>query len=86
MALLTATWLVLQPPLNLWRQHVELEADRFALRTTGDATAQAAMMAHFAKQPGRLPDPSRFYQLFRDGHPSDAQRVRLADDFAHSPR
>ena len=82
MALLTVTWLALRPPLNLWRQHVELDADRFALQTTGDAAAQAAMMAHFADQPGRLPQPSRFYQLFRDGHPSDAERVKLADDFA----
>ena len=82
MLLLTVAWIALQPPLNVWRQHVELEADRFALQTTGDAAAQAAMMAHFADQPGRLPQPSRFYQLFRDGHPSDAERVRLADDFA----
>lgn len=82
LAVLTLAWVLLQPPLNIWRQHVELEADRFALRLTGDGQAQAAMLAHFADQPGRLPEPSRFYQLFRDGHPSDAERIRLADSYA----
>jgi STE24 endopeptidase len=82
LAVLTLAWVLLQPPLNIWRQHVELEADRFALRLTGDGQAQAAMLAHFADQPGRLPEPSRFYQLFRDGHPSDAERIRLADAYA----
>lgn len=86
LALLTLGWVVVQPPLNLWRQHVELEADRFALRLTGDGQAQAAMLAHFADQPGRLPEPSRFYQWFRDGHPSDAERIRLADTYVGQAR
>jgi STE24 endopeptidase len=79
--LLNAFYVVALPPVNAFRQHVELEADRFALELTRDSTTQAQMTASWTSQKGAVPEWSLFFQLFRASHPSIAERIRLANAY-----
>ncbi len=79
--LLGAYQLLALPPVNAFRQHVELEADRFALELTRDNLAQAQMLANSGSEKGRVPEWSPFFRAFRATHPSDAERVRLANGY-----
>lgn len=73
--------LAILPPVNAFRQWVELEADRFALEMTRQNAVQGAMLANHAN--GRLvvPESSAFAIRFRNSHPSDAERIRLSNDY-----
>lgn len=73
--------LVVLPPVNAFRQRVELEADRFALELIRDNTDQAQMFAADAGDKGRVLEWSWFFRTFRATHPSDAERIRLANDY-----
>src|SRR6267154_6044162 len=79
--LLNALYVVALPPVNAFRQHVELEADRFALELTRDNATQARMTASWASEKNRVPEWGLFFQLFRASHPSDAERIRLANTY-----
>jgi STE24 endopeptidase len=79
---LMAAFLVLLPAINAFRQHVELEADRFALEFNRDNRAQAEMIASWAADSKlQVEEVSLFSQLFRASHPSGAQRIRLANGY-----
>jgi STE24 endopeptidase len=73
--------LVALPPVNAFRQHVELEADRYALELTRDNLTQAQMLASFAIGKGRVSEWSPFFKLFRATHPSDATRIQLSNSY-----
>lgn len=75
--------LIVLPPVNKFRQHVELDADRFALELVRDNVSQGEMVASWATDKRRVTELSAFYKLFRASHPSDATRIRLANTYAH---
>jgi STE24 endopeptidase len=79
--LLGAFQILALPPVNAFRQHVELEADRFALELTRDNQAQEQMLANSASEKGRVPEWSWFFRAFRATHPSDTERIRLAKGY-----
>ena len=72
--------LIAIPIFNLTAQHVELEADRFALELTQDNEARALVSA---SQCGRLwlAEDTLFDRLYRNTHPSIADRVNLANSY-----
>ena len=73
--------LVILPPVNAFRQWVELEADRFALEMTRQNAVQGAMLADHANGRFVVPESSAFAMRFRNSHPSDAARIRLSNDY-----
>jgi len=79
--LLGSFYVAALPPVNVFRQHVELEADRFALELTRENATQARMTASWASEKSRVPEWGLFFQLFRASHPSDAERIRLANTY-----
>ncbi len=78
---LGAFYLVVLPPVNAFRQHVELEADRFALELTRGNIAQAEFFASWASDKSRVVEWSAFFRLFRSSHPSYATRIRLCNTY-----
>ncbi|MGA9520627.1 MAG: M48 family metalloprotease [Myxococcaceae bacterium] len=73
--------LVILPPVNAFRQWVELEADRFALEMTRQNAVQGAMLAEHAHGGLVVPESSAFAMRFRNSHPSVAERIRLSNDY-----
>jgi STE24 endopeptidase len=73
--------LAILPPVNAFRQWVELEADRFALEMTRQNAVQGAMLAEHASGRFVVPESSAFAMRFRNSHPSDAERIRLSNDY-----
>ena len=72
--------LIAVPAFNLTAQHIELEADRFALELTRENEARARVSAD---QCGRLwlSEDTLFDRLYRNTHPSVAERVNLANSY-----
>lgn len=80
--ILNVMFLIALPPVNMFRQHVEFEADRYGLELAGDKKALAEMASSWtAKSKLRVPDPSLFFMLFRSSHPSDASRISFANEY-----
>lgn len=80
--ILNVMYLIALPPVNLFRQHVEFEADRFGLELTHENEALVEMASSWTtKSKLRMPDPSRFFMLFRSSHPSDADRITFANEY-----
>ena len=79
--LLSAFYVVALPPVNAFRQQVELEADRFALELTRENHVQGQMLASAVGELGRVAEWSTFFSLFRASHPSVAERVRLSNSY-----
>jgi STE24 endopeptidase len=78
--ILSASWLFVGLPVfNAVQRHVELEADRFALELTHENRAQALLQAHYATY--KLNEYYWFYRVWRANHPSQADRVRLANSY-----
>jgi STE24 endopeptidase len=78
---LNIMYLIALPPINMFRQHVEFEADRYGLELTHKNEAFAEMAASWtAKSKSRVPNPSLFFMLFRSSHPSDAARISFANE------
>lgn len=73
--------LAILPPVNAFRQWVELEADRFALEMTRQNAVQGAMLAEHASGRFVVPGSSAFAKRFRNSHPSDAERIRLSNEY-----
>jgi Zn-dependent protease with chaperone function len=74
--------LIALPPINLFRQHVEFEADRYGLELTHNNQALAEMVSSWTtKSKTRMPNPSLFFMLFRSSHPSDAERINFANEY-----
>lgn len=79
---LNAMFLIALPPINRFRQHVELEADRYGLELTHENVVLAKMVSSWtAKSNLRMPNPSLFFMLFRSSHPSDATRISFANEY-----
>ena len=74
--------LVATPAFNLTGQHVELEADRFALELTRNNDARARVSAD-RQTCGRLwlPEDTLYARLYLYRHPSMATRIRLANEY-----
>jgi STE24 endopeptidase len=81
--LFSAFYLIVLPPVNAFRQQVELDADRFALELVHDNVSQGEMVASWATDKRRVTELSAFYKLFRASHPSDGARIRLANAYGH---
>ncbi len=79
---LNIMYLIALPPINMFRQHVELEADRYGLERTHQNQVLAEMVSNWTtKSRYRVPNPSLFFMLFRSSHPSDATRISFANEF-----
>lgn len=79
--LFSTFYLIVLPPTNAFRQHVELEADRYALELTRDNSTQARMIASWANDKVRVTEWSAFFKLFRASHPSDATRIQFSNTY-----
>lgn len=80
--LLTAFSLVGGAAFHRYGNHVEREADRFALELTRDNAGAAALMRRdLGCTPLRNPDTSWIQQTFRRNHPSLGDRIRFARDY-----
>lgn len=80
--ILNVMYLIALPPVNLFRQHVEFEADRYGLELTRENEVLAEMVSSWTTGSKlRVPDPSLFFMLFRSSHPSDATRISFANEF-----
>jgi hypothetical protein len=78
--ILSASWLLVGLPVwNAVQRHVELEADRFALELTQDNHAAALLQVDHAKY--SLNEFYWFHRIWRANHPSQADRVRLANSY-----
>jgi Zn-dependent protease with chaperone function len=78
---LSIFYLMVLPPVNAFRQHVELEADRYALELTRDNLARAQMLASWASDKNRVTEWSAFFKLFRASHPSDVTRIQFSNTY-----
>lgn len=76
-------FLIALPPINMFRQHVEFEADRYGLELTHENQVFAEMASSWTtRSKTHVPDPSLFFMLFRSSHPSDATRIAFANEFS----
>jgi Zn-dependent protease with chaperone function len=79
---LNIMYLIALPPINMFRQHVEFEADRYGLERTHQNQVLAEMVSNWTTESRyRVPNPSLFFILFRSSHPSDATRISFANEF-----
>lgn len=79
--ILNVMFLIALPPINMFRQHVEFEADRYGLELTHENKAFAEMVSSWTAESKRhVPNPSLFFMLFRSSHPSDATRITFANE------
>jgi STE24 endopeptidase len=67
-----------QPAFNAFQRGLEREADRFALEVTRDNRTRALVQARDASG-FQVVDYYWFFETFRANHPSDAERVHLAN-------
>ena len=67
-----------QLAFNAFQRGLELEADRFALEMTHDNRTRTLSLARDSSG-FRVVDYYWFFEVFRANHPSDAERVRLAN-------
>ena len=80
--ILTLSWSLAGLPIfNAVQQHVEHEADRFALEVTHDNLALSSWQATASQQPWRLVEEDGFTRTFLDTHPSPAERVRFGNSY-----
>lgn len=80
--ILNVMFLIALPPINMFRQHVEFEADRYGLELTHENQVLGEMVSNWtAESKLRTPNPSLFFMLFRSSHPSDAERITFANEY-----
>jgi Zn-dependent protease with chaperone function len=78
--ILTVGWVLLGLPIfNAVQRHVEWEADRFSLELTHENRGEAMVQVRYSKH--KLNEYDWFYRIFRANHPSQADRVRLANEY-----
>lgn len=70
-----------QLAFNALQRGFEYEADRFSLEMTRDNHARATSLAGDASSGFRVVDHYWFFEVFRANHPSDAERIRLANSW-----
>ncbi|SOE02849.1 M48 family metallopeptidase [Blastococcus haudaquaticus] len=84
--LMTVGTLVSTPVQNAVSRHVEARADVHALDLTRDPDAFAAMQQDLAGSNLSDPDPPAAWQWFFGSHPTAAQRLAMAADWARLDR
>jgi STE24 endopeptidase len=72
-------FLVASPLLNWWSRRLELAADRFALRLTGNPAAFAGAMRRLGAQNLIEPRPPKWSELLLATHPALYRRIQLAE-------
>ncbi len=82
----TLAGLALAPAANACSRRIERQADRFALELTGDADAFIRAMRRLAEQNLHHPDPPWLEHWLFDSHPSIAERIAAARQFARQRR
>lgn len=78
--------LALAPAANAFSRRIERQADRFALELTGDPGAFIRAMQRLAVQNLSDPEPPRLERWLFSSHPSIAERVAAARQFARQRR
>jgi len=78
---LTLVYVIADPAFLAYARHVELEADRFGLEITEDNEAAATTLVKDAQLAPIAPDPGWFASVFRENHPSIAQRIEFANTY-----
>jgi len=78
--------LVSTPVQNLVSRQIEARADVAALDLTGDPAAFIAMQRGLAGSNLSDPDPPAAWRWFFGSHPTTAERIALAEDWARSER
>ncbi len=84
--LLAAGGLLATPVQNIVSRQVEARADLHALDATRDPAAFVAMQRRLATTNLSDPDPPAAWQWFFGSHPTTAQRVAFAQDWARADR
>lgn len=78
---LTLVYVIADPAFLAYARHVEFEADRFGLEITEDNEAAATTLVKDAQLAPILPNPGWFATVFRENHPSIADRIRFANTY-----
>jgi Zn-dependent protease with chaperone function len=74
-------WLCVLPLFNWEARHIELEADRFGLELSQQNHAAAELFAGWAHKELAQTRYDLFFTLFRQTHPSLAERIELANAY-----
>ena len=74
-------YVVADPVFLAYARHVEFEADRFGLELTQDNDAAATAFVKDAQLGPIVPNPGRFATVFRENHPSLADRIHFANTY-----
>jgi Zn-dependent protease with chaperone function/catechol 2,3-dioxygenase-like lactoylglutathione lyase family enzyme len=78
---LTLFGLCILPAFNWEARHIEFEADRFGLELSHQNQAAATLFAGWITKDGAVADYDLFFKLFRQTHPSLAERIRFANTY-----
>jgi STE24 endopeptidase len=78
---LTFVYVMADPVFLAYARHVEFEADRFGLELTQDNDAAATAFVKDAQLAPIVPSPSWFVTVFRENHPSLADRINFANSY-----
>ena len=78
---LTIVYVIADPVFLAYARHVEFEADRFGLEITEDNEAAATTLVKDAQLAPIVPNPGWFATVFRENHPSIAQRIEFANTY-----
>lgn len=78
---LGAAWLCALPAYNWEARRIEREADRFALELSHQNRAAAEMFAGWATKDLAQTRHDAFFMLFRQTHPSLAERIAMANTY-----
>ena len=84
--LLAAGSLLATPVQNTVSRQIEARADLHALDLTGDPESFVAMQRRLSTTNLSDPDPPAVWQWFFGSHPTTAQRVAFAEDWARADR
>ena len=76
---LVAVDLALMPMVNGLSRLLEAEADRYALKATGNASAFGSTMRRLGKQNLAELSPPRWVEWLLLGHPPIAKRIAMAE-------
>jgi len=78
---LTIVYVIADPIFLAYARHVEFEADRFGLEITEDNEAAATTLLKDAQLAPIVPNPGWFATVFRENHPSIADRIQFANTY-----
>lgn len=79
--ILAMLFVALQPLLNWYSRHIELEADRAALELSNNPQAFVSLMTKLTNQNLQQAEPGHWAKVLFYDHPSYGERVILARDY-----